>query len=123
MKSYEDSTATLRAVLAHPLLQRDKIDETMDAMASANADAKDIQDTISIGTELAQGEAGIDDSELEDELNKMIKESEDEKARLETEKAAEEVRLKLEQLSVPSKAADAIPNEQREPEKRVKEAA
>lgn len=123
MKSYEDSTATLRAVLAHPLLQRDKIDETMDAMASANADAKDIQDTISIGTEIAQGEAGIDDAELEDELNKMIKESEDEKIRLETEKAAEQVRLKLEQLSVPSKAVDAAPAEPTEPEKRVKEAA
>ena len=73
MKSYEDSTATLRAVLAHPLLQREKIEETMDAMASANADAQDIQDTIRIGTDIAQGEAGIDDAELEDELNKMIK--------------------------------------------------
>ena len=64
MKSYESSTATLRAILAHPSLQREKIDETMDAMASANADAKDIDEAIRMGTEMAQADAGIDDAGL-----------------------------------------------------------
>ena len=60
MKTYESSTATLRAVLAHPLLQREKVDETMDAMASANAEARDIDDAIKIGMDVAQTEAGVD---------------------------------------------------------------
>lgn len=113
MKSYESSTATLRAILAHPLLQREKIDETMDAMASANADAKEIDDTIRIGTEIAQGEAGVDDIELEEELNKMIQEAADEKAQLEKEQE-EELRRKLEILSLPSNAVESIPPEQTE---------
>lgn len=79
MKSYESSTATLRMILSHPSLQRGKIEETMDAMASASADARDVEDAIKIGGEAAASEAGIDDSELEAELQALIKESEGEK--------------------------------------------
>ena len=64
MKSYESSTATLRAILSHPSLQRERIDETMDAMASANADAKDIDDAIRIGAAVAQADAGVDETKL-----------------------------------------------------------
>ncbi|OBZ75418.1 hypothetical protein A0H81_04292 [Grifola frondosa] len=78
MKSYESSTATLRAILAHPSLQRDKIDETMDAMASANADAREVDDAIRMGADMAQMETGIDESELEAELAALVKESESE---------------------------------------------
>ena len=80
MKSYESSTATLRAILAHPSLQREKIDETMDAMASAQADAKDIDLAIRVGADMAEVDGGVDDSELEGELNALIKEAEDEEA-------------------------------------------
>ncbi|KAH9935034.1 uncharacterized protein B0H18DRAFT_1082745 [Fomitopsis serialis] len=73
MKSYESSTATLRAILAHPSLQREKVDETMDAMASANADAKEIDDAIHMGTDMAQ-------ADLEDEWKALVQEQEREGA-------------------------------------------
>ena len=79
MKSYESSTATLRMILGHPSLQRGKIEETMDAMASASADARDVEDAIKIGGDSAAAEAGIDDSELEAELQALINDSKDEK--------------------------------------------
>ena len=82
MKSYESSTATLRAILAHPLLQREKVDETMDALAAANDEARDVNDTIQLGATVAQGDASIDDSELEAELEALVHEVELEKAQV-----------------------------------------
>ncbi|KAF4603795.1 hypothetical protein EYR40_000966 [Pleurotus pulmonarius] len=78
MKSYASSTTTLRTLLSHPSLQRDKIDETMDAMASANSDAKEVDDAIRIGGDIAlglntPGEA-IDEGELEEELRMLVEE-------------------------------------------------
>ncbi|KZT70129.1 hypothetical protein DAEQUDRAFT_668334 [Daedalea quercina L-15889] len=106
MKSYESSTATLRAILAHPLLQRERIDETMDAMASANADAKDIGDTIRMGTEMAQADVDIDDVELENEWKALVQEAEREgvqKAAAEqVRKEEEEARVKQERLAEPA---------------------
>ena len=103
MKSYESSTVTLRAILAHPSLQRDKVDETMDAMASANADAREIDDAIRIGAEVAASEAGIDDAELEDELKALIQEAEQEtRERVQEEQAQREgakVQLEREKLT------------------------
>lgn len=78
MKSYASSTTTLRTLLSHPSLQRDKIDETMDAMASANSDAKEVDDAIRIGGDIALGlntpGEGIDESELEAELKMLVEE-------------------------------------------------
>ncbi|KAI0362089.1 hypothetical protein OH77DRAFT_1389098 [Trametes cingulata] len=91
MKSYESSTATLREILSHPLLQREKIDETMDAMASANADAREVDDAIQMGAEMAQAETGVDDSELEAELQALVQDVEKEKE----EQVAEERRKRL----------------------------
>ncbi|KAI0374883.1 hypothetical protein BV20DRAFT_934733 [Pilatotrama ljubarskyi] len=102
MRSYESSTATLREILSHPLLQREKIDETMDAMASAHADAREVDDAIQMGAEMAQAEAGVDDSELDAELQALVQEVEKEKA----EEAAEEQRKRLAagELDVPADA-------------------
>lgn len=81
MKTYEKSTATLQAILSHPSLQREKIDETMDALAVANANAREVDEAIKIGGDIAAGETSvIDDAELEDELNELVKEVEREKA-------------------------------------------
>ncbi|KAF4576717.1 hypothetical protein EYR36_004696 [Pleurotus pulmonarius] len=78
MKSYASSTTTLRTLLSHPSLQRDKIDETMDAMASANSDAKEVDDAIRIGGDIALGlntpGEGIDEGELEEELRMLVEE-------------------------------------------------
>ncbi|KAF8892473.1 Snf7-domain-containing protein [Infundibulicybe gibba] len=76
MRSYESSTSTLRAILAHPSLQRDSIDKTMEAMAEANADAREMDDAIRIGGEVAVGVEVIDDGELEEELEALIQEAE-----------------------------------------------
>ncbi|KAI1795886.1 Snf7-domain-containing protein [Ganoderma leucocontextum] len=96
MKSYESSTATLRAILAHPLLQREKIDETMDALAAANADAQEVDDAIQIGAGMAQAETGVDDSELEAELAALVSEVETEKAQ------AQRASLEAEELTTPA---------------------
>ena len=96
MKSYESSTATLREILAHPLLQREKIDETMDALAAANADAREVDDAIQLGADMAQAETGVDESELEAELAALVHEAEAEK-----EQARRE-RLDAEKLRIPA---------------------
>ena len=89
MESYESSTMTLRMILDHPSLQRDKIDETMEAMANASADAKEVDDAIRLGGDMAVADAGIDESELEDELQALVKESEKEREMAEIERAQE----------------------------------
>ena len=93
MKQYETSTATLREILSHPSLQHDKVEETMDAMAEASAQQREIDEMIRQGGDMAIAEAGIDDTELEDELAKMVEEvkkEEEEKERVEKEKIAKE---------------------------------
>lgn len=78
MKTYESSTATLKAILNHPSLQRDKIEETMDALAASTADAREIDDAIRMGGDMATAEAG-NDAELEAELNALVEETEKER--------------------------------------------
>ncbi|KAF9246142.1 Snf7-domain-containing protein [Melanogaster broomeanus] len=80
MKTYEKSTATLQTILSHPSLDRDKIDETMDALAAANANAREVDEAIRIGGDIAAAEAGVVDADLEEELNELVKEVEKEKA-------------------------------------------
>ncbi|KAF8637335.1 hypothetical protein AX17_002836 [Amanita inopinata Kibby_2008] len=75
MKVYGSSTATLRVILAHPSLQRESIDRTMDALAEANSDAKEIDEAIRTGTDAALNIDEIDDAELEMELNRLIADS------------------------------------------------
>jgi len=70
MKLYESSTATLRAIITHPSLQRDKIEETMEAMAEATADACDVDDAIRAGGMVVDNV--IDESELEAELKVLV---------------------------------------------------
>ena len=79
MQTYASSTAALRAVLADPALQRAHVDETLDALAAAQADAREIDDAVSIGADMAVADAGVDDTELEAELNALAKDAEEEK--------------------------------------------
>lgn len=115
MKQYESSTSTLQTILTHPSLQRDKVDETLDALAAATADHREIDDAIRQGTELAQAEtnAGIDDAELEAELAGLVADAEREEGVKEERRVAE-----LESMlpHVPSRtpaeaeAADRVPS-------------
>jgi charged multivesicular body protein 7 len=66
VKTYESSTATLRALLAHPSLQRDAVERTFDALADANADARELDEAVRSGMDVAVGmDASPDD---EDEI-------------------------------------------------------
>ena len=55
MKTYESSSATLRALLAHPSLQRDAVERTFDALADANADAQELDEAVRSGMDVALG--------------------------------------------------------------------
>jgi charged multivesicular body protein 7 len=92
-------------ILAHPSLQRDKIEETMDAMASASADARDIDEAIKIGRDVAIADAGIDEGELEDELQSITREIEREK---EAEAEGQRARLREEGMKVPERLPEAV---------------
>jgi len=77
MKSYDSSAITLRAILAHPSLQRDSIDKTMDALAEANLDAREVDDAVRMSGDIALGTDGIvDDDELEVEWKVLVEEAE-----------------------------------------------
>ncbi|KAF8623494.1 hypothetical protein AX15_006277 [Amanita polypyramis BW_CC] len=76
MKAYESSTTTLRAILTHPSLQRESVERTLDALADANTDAKEVDDAIRLGAEVAMNSDQIDDAEVEMELNRLIAEAE-----------------------------------------------
>src|ERR1700761_6682876 len=100
MKAYETSTTTLRTILSHPLLQRENIDATMESMADANADYKEVSDAIQFGLEgEGVGAVDVDEDELASELDALVKEREEEEAAEklaaeEREKRASEARVK-----------------------------
>ncbi|KAJ2913218.1 hypothetical protein MD484_g7193, partial [Candolleomyces efflorescens] len=77
MKSYESSTATLKAILSHPSLQRENVDKTMDALAEANADAREIDDAVRIGGDVAIGVGeSVDEADIESEWAELVKQME-----------------------------------------------
>jgi len=107
MESYKSSTATLRAILAHPSLQRSKIDETLEALAEANADAREVDEAIRVGADVAIGIEGmVDEAELEEEWKAIVKEVE-----AEQEKEKEEItKMKLEGLKdIPKEVTQESP--------------
>lgn len=115
MKSYESSTVTLRAILAHPSLQRSSIDKTMEALAEANSDAREVDDAVRLGGDIALGiDDAVDDTELEREWMALVKEAEA------SEKAneAEDVGRKLEEAS---KTPASLPMESARFEEKVVE--
>lgn len=75
MKSYQSSTATLRSILADPALNRDQIEETMHALADANASAKEVDEAIKLGGEMAMADADMSDADLDEELAELLKEA------------------------------------------------
>jgi charged multivesicular body protein 7 len=75
MKAYETSTATLKALLSHPSLQRDHVDNVMESMADTLADHAEIEEAIKLGGESARTAAGVpdvDQAELHKELEGLI---------------------------------------------------
>jgi hypothetical protein len=70
VKTYESSTATLRALLAHPSLQRDAVERTFDALADANTDAQELDEAVRSGMDVALGVdmSSDDEDEIKAEL-------------------------------------------------------
>ncbi len=89
VKAYESSTATLRALLAHPSLQRDTVERTFDALADANADAREIDDAVRSGMDLTVGVSAPseDEDEINAELAALVAEAEADAAAREKEKS------------------------------------
>ncbi|KAH9066326.1 Snf7-domain-containing protein [Lactarius vividus] len=93
VKAYENSTATLRALLAHPSLQRDAVERTFDALADANADARELDDAVRSGMDLAVGTSTQDEDEINAELAALVAEAEAD--------AAAQVREKIQRTALP----------------------
>ena len=115
MKLYESSTVTLRTILSHPSLQRDKIDETIDALHSATEDAKDVDLTIRLTGEAEQATI-IDDDEIERELRALVQDAENEKLAAK-ERAALEDSKRLEERLGEVKTPMDVPEVLGEPER------
>lgn len=116
MEAYEASTRTLRVALADPRLQRERVEATMDGMAEALADHREIEDAMELG------EIGIvpetDDDELAAELAGLQEEVRKEEKAKEEQARAEELERKLTAQRVPAEAepekADAAQERARE---------
>ncbi|ESK85557.1 snf7 family protein [Moniliophthora roreri MCA 2997] len=101
VNAYSSSTATLRNILSHPSLQRESIEKTMEAMAEANADAKEVDDAIRIGGDVAVGAHDtIDEDELQAELEGLVREAQVESSVAKAEKETEELQGKLGGISL-----------------------
>ncbi|KAK7036496.1 hypothetical protein VNI00_011693 [Paramarasmius palmivorus] len=119
VNAYSNSTATLKAILSHPSLQRESIEKTMEAMAEANADAKEVDDAIRFGGDVAVGvNDTIDEDELQAELEALAKE-----AQLESraDREAAELQGKLDGISLspssdPRAEAEAAPAREKQPQ-------
>lgn len=75
----------------------------MEALAEANADAKEIDKTIRIGGDVA---VGIDDDDLAEELAGLVEEAEKED---QEEEDVEDIRRRLNNLSPTAELADESP--------------
>ena len=91
LSAYQSATSSLRSLLAHPSLQKEHVENTMDAMQDALADQKEIEDVIKIGGQQTSG-LDIAMDEIEEELRQMQREAEEEKR-----KKAEDEGLKARQ--------------------------
>ncbi|KAI5119736.1 hypothetical protein M0805_008666 [Coniferiporia weirii] len=84
MQQYESSTATLRALLAHPSLQQASVEATMDAMAEASAAQRELDETIRAGAL-----EDVDESALQAELAGLVAEAQEEQRAQEDLRALE----------------------------------
>ena len=83
----------------------------MDALAAANADAQEVSDAISMGADMAQADAGVDDSDLEAELQRLVSdvEAETTRKRLEAEHLAPPVQSPVAEDAVVASEREKVP--------------
>ena len=88
LSAYSSATASLKSLLSHPSLQRENVENTMDALQDALADQKEIEEIITEGGKAAVGQDLVED-EIQEELKAMEEEARKEQ---EKEEAARKVR-------------------------------
>ena len=96
MKAYETSTATLKDLLADPRLQHDHIDQTMENMADALADHREVEEAIALGGVPTDP---VEDDELAKELEALVEENERESKEAEKSKEREAERAREAKVS------------------------
>jgi charged multivesicular body protein 7 len=107
---YESSTATLRALLADPSLQRDAVERTLDALADANADARELDEAVRAGMDVAfdVGASPEDEDQINAELATLQAEAEAEAEARSKEKTQQPV---TDREDIPETTAQPTPEQ------------
>jgi charged multivesicular body protein 7 len=75
MAAYQQSTSTLKTILANPNLDLEHVERTTEALAEVMSNQEEIDSAVRIGGEVAVGSGGVvDDDDLKRELEEMVKE-------------------------------------------------
>lgn len=107
MAAYETSNSTLRTLLANPLLDKDRVEQTTERLAETLADQREIDDAIRLGGAVAVGTVDeMDEGELESELQALVEE-EKERTRVAEEKERARVAEELKRGKEKREAAEA----------------
>lgn len=88
MAAYRTSTSTLRTLLSHPSLSLEHIEATTDELAEVMANQQEVDEAVRIGGEIATGSSAVvvDEGELADELEELVREEKEKLAREQKEK-------------------------------------
>jgi len=90
MAAYEQSTSTLKTILSNPNLDLEHVERTTEALAEVMSNQEEIDTAVRIGGEVAVGGGGVvDDDDLKNELEEMVKEEKEKEAEA---RMAEQVR-------------------------------
>lgn len=108
LSAYSSATASLKQLLSHPSLQRENVENTMDALQDALADQKEIEDIVAEGGKAAAGHEIMED-EIQDELKALEEEARKEKEVEEAQRMLREKHSK-EEASSANEASEVAPN-------------
>ena len=107
MSAYQSATTSLKTLLAHPSLQRDNVENTMDDLRETLADQKEIEEIVtSTGEEVSGIDGDEVDEEIREELERLQEEADLEKRKKEDEEKVRQ-RQAEEQTSQPEKVEAA----------------
>lgn len=110
LSAYSSATASLKSLLNHPSLQRENVENTMDALQEALADQKEIEDIVAEGGKAANGQDLVED-EIQEELKAM-----EEEAKKEREKEEDARRLREKHAWEAAKTKDPVKASGKAPE-------
>lgn len=124
MRAYELSTQTIRQLLAHPSLQRERVDETMEDLAATLADHSEIAEAVQIGGQVAVGAAGAEDEEeLREELEALERETREEERAKEGKMEEGQVKVPSPPETLPAAPVKTLPQQQQQQTSEAKQQA